>query len=215
MVKIPLFPLNMVLLPGLPVQLNIFEPRYHEMIDYCLDSDLPFGVVLIREGREVGDPPPEIYTRGTAAEIVSVEEHNTGNLNLTARGQQKFDIIEIDNSRSFMQAEVEMLPTDNDPSPALEKQRDRLHNLLEKYLRLNPDYNHNIDFSNFLSPLSFAALCTTAMHLPLNEKQHLLEINEDSIFISRVTELLEPEIKMVSSLAAQRKNNSMGPFSKN
>ena len=52
--KLPLFPLNMVLFPGLPISLHIFEERYRLMIARCIEQNGPFGVVLIREGREVG-----------------------------------------------------------------------------------------------------------------------------------------------------------------
>ena len=51
---LPLFPLNTVLFPGMMMPLNIFEPRYLEMIDYCMEKNSPFGVVLIRDGNEVG-----------------------------------------------------------------------------------------------------------------------------------------------------------------
>ena len=52
--KIPLFPLHTVLCPGIVVPLHIFEERYRAMTRRCLDTGEPFGVVLIREGREVG-----------------------------------------------------------------------------------------------------------------------------------------------------------------
>src|SRR5205823_6592971 len=51
--EVPLFPLNTVLFPGMPLPLHIFEPRYREMIGLCSDEDRPFGVVLIKEGLEV------------------------------------------------------------------------------------------------------------------------------------------------------------------
>ena len=52
--EMPLFPLNVVLFPGMALPLHIFEPRYREMINRCLDENLAFGVVLIKEGLEVG-----------------------------------------------------------------------------------------------------------------------------------------------------------------
>ena len=60
--EMPLFPLNVVLFPGMALPLHIFEPRYREMINRCLDENLAFGVVLIKEGPEVGGdalPPAE------------------------------------------------------------------------------------------------------------------------------------------------------------
>ena len=57
MFEIPLFPLNTVLFPGMPLSLHIFEERYKLMIKHCLDEECPFGVLLIREGKEVDGIP--------------------------------------------------------------------------------------------------------------------------------------------------------------
>ena len=57
---LPLFPLHAVLCPGVVLPLHIFEPRYREMVGRCLADDAPFGVVLIREGREVGPSVPAL-----------------------------------------------------------------------------------------------------------------------------------------------------------
>jgi uncharacterized protein len=64
--ELPLFPLQTVLFPGMPFVLHIFEQRYRQMIGECLRDDQPFGVVLIREGEEVGDPLVEPFTRSAA-----------------------------------------------------------------------------------------------------------------------------------------------------
>ena len=59
MIEIPLFPLDTVLFPGTPVNLDVFEPRYKSLIGQCLEHDEPFGVALIRSGREALGPLPE------------------------------------------------------------------------------------------------------------------------------------------------------------
>ena len=56
MITLPLFPLNTVLFPGIPVHLHIFEERYKEMISQCLEARVPFGVVLIKSGPEALGP---------------------------------------------------------------------------------------------------------------------------------------------------------------
>ena len=56
--KLPIFPLNMVLFPGAPIQLHIFEERYRLMIGRCLEQSSPFGVALIRSGSEVSPDDP-------------------------------------------------------------------------------------------------------------------------------------------------------------
>ena len=70
---LPLFPLNTVLFPRMTLPLRIFEPRYRQMLADCLDGDPIFGVVLIREGKEVGETamPHDV---GTTARIIAVQK---------------------------------------------------------------------------------------------------------------------------------------------
>ena len=75
-VEIPLFPLRTVLYPGGPLPLRIFEPRYLDMISRCLKNDAPFGVVLIREGSEIG--PATTYEIGTLAKIIDWYQGSDG-----------------------------------------------------------------------------------------------------------------------------------------
>ena len=76
-VLLPLFPLNLVLFPGMPLPLHILEERYRAMIGECRDTEQPFGVVLIKEGLEVGGPADPFMT-GTSARIVRVEDMDDG-----------------------------------------------------------------------------------------------------------------------------------------
>src|SRR6266516_6539957 len=90
--EIPLFPLNTVLFPGMPLPLHIFEPRYREMIGLCSTEDRPFGVVLIREGVEVGEPavPFEV---GTMARIIGVDRMPDGRMNIITVGTRRFRLL--------------------------------------------------------------------------------------------------------------------------
>ena len=78
---IPLFPLQVVVFPRTPLPLHIFEDRYRLMIRQCLAEDLPFGVVLIKRGQEVGDDA-EPYTVGTVARIIESTHLNNGAMNI-------------------------------------------------------------------------------------------------------------------------------------
>ena len=90
---LPLFPLHSVLFPGFAIQLHVFEERYKLMISRCIERGSPFGVVLIREGAEVGGPaaPHEI---GCVAEILAVKRLDEGRLELLAAGMRRFRVIE-------------------------------------------------------------------------------------------------------------------------
>jgi Lon protease-like protein len=94
MTELPLFPLNTVLLPGGLLTLQIFETRYLDMVARCLRGDNRFGVVAIREGREVGAATP--YEVGTTAEIVDWHrEQSKGLLVIVAEGRETFRIEEM------------------------------------------------------------------------------------------------------------------------
>jgi Lon protease-like protein len=89
--EIPLFPLNTVLFPGGPLPLRIFEPRYIDMVKYCMRSHAPFGVVLIRAGAEAG-AVTSAADIGTSARIVDFFQMPDGLLGITCVGKQKFRV---------------------------------------------------------------------------------------------------------------------------
>ena len=96
---LPLFPLDVVLFPGTPLPLHIFEPRYREMISECLDRKKSFGVVRAKE-----EGVAEI---GCTAEIITVaKKYPDGRLDIVTEGRDRFEVIQVNQERSFLQAEV-------------------------------------------------------------------------------------------------------------
>jgi len=89
--SIALFPLNIVLFPGGPLPLRIFETRYLDMVRSCMRGDQRFGVALIREGGEVG--PAETFDVGTMAKIIDFHQLSDGFLGLSCVGEQRFRIV--------------------------------------------------------------------------------------------------------------------------
>ena len=96
---LPLFPLDLVLLPGTPLPLHIFEPRYREMTAECLAEKKPFGVVRAKD--------EGIAEIGCTAEIVTVaKQYPDGRSDILARGGKRFEVIGVNQERAFLQAEV-------------------------------------------------------------------------------------------------------------
>jgi Lon protease-like protein len=94
---IPLFPLDVVLFPGTPLELHIFEPRYKEMIGECRAQNRQFGVI-----RAVEQVLAEV---GCMAEIVTVvKEYSDGRLDLVTEGRRRFELLGVNQERSFLQA---------------------------------------------------------------------------------------------------------------
>lgn len=90
--NVPLFPLNTVLFPGGPLPLRVFEPRYLDMISRCMKDNAPFGVLLIRDGQEVG--PATTHTVGTLATITDWYQGSDGLLGITAIGTDRFRLLD-------------------------------------------------------------------------------------------------------------------------
>jgi Lon protease-like protein len=93
--ELPLFPLHTVLCPGIALPLHIFEERYRELVRHCIETESPFGIVLIREGREVGDGPLAFAAVGTVAEIRQAGRYPDGRYDLLVVGTGRFAIEEV------------------------------------------------------------------------------------------------------------------------
>jgi Lon protease-like protein len=115
---IPLFPLGTVLFPGLLLPLNIFEPRYRQLVADL--QEMPeerrrFGVVAIRQGREVGPhTATALYDVGCTALVRRVEPQTDGRYHLVTTGARRFRITEVDDQTTpYLQATVEWLAEDS------------------------------------------------------------------------------------------------------
>jgi Lon protease-like protein len=104
--ELPLFPLHTVLFPYAQLQLHVFEDRYRELIRRCLQYDLPFGVVLIRSGQEVGGTA-EPYMVGTAVRIVSVHTYDDGKMDVRVLGERRFRVRKLDETQPYLVGWVE------------------------------------------------------------------------------------------------------------
>jgi Lon protease-like protein len=107
--RIPIFPLETVLFPGVALPLHVFEARYREMIGECLTEDKPFGVV-----RADGD---KMAIVGCTAQVVRVlERYPDGRMDILCEGRQRFEIEGLDESRTFLQADVDFFDDEGENS---------------------------------------------------------------------------------------------------
>ena len=106
--EIPLFPLHTVLCPGIVLPLHIFEDRYRALTRHCLDTGAPFGVVLIRDGREVGaDRSLALAGVGALVEIREAGRYPDGRYDLLAAATGRFAIDAVDPAREpYLVADV-------------------------------------------------------------------------------------------------------------
>jgi len=188
---LPLFPLELVLLPGTPLPLHIFEPRYKEMIRECISAEAPFGVVrAFEEG---------IAEVGCTAEIITVtKEYPDGRMDLICEGRKRFEVIEVNRDRSFLQAEVLIVP--DDPEAAAQEERVKAVQLHLEILSLAGAVQ---DLSAAdQNQLSF--YLAGSLPLDLDFKQKLLAMRSEAQRIQAVAAYLETILPQLKRAARAR-----------
>lgn len=131
---LPLFPLNVVLFPGMVLPLHIFEPRYRLMIRRCLEQGSLFGVVLVQPDSLQGEEHP--YQVGTLARIMTAERLDDGRFNLLTEGEKRFRILEERRDQPFLTAVVEAFGDAQSEPEALEKLQRKAADLFRRYIRV-------------------------------------------------------------------------------
>jgi Lon protease-like protein len=137
-----LFPLNTVLFPGAVLDVQVFEPRYRRLVEECREDGQAFGVCLIREGDEAGEPDVMPCEIGTTAEIAEVRPLEGGRYFLRSIGRRRFRIERIVDRRSYLLAEVSYL---DDGATSNEEDSKRLAGELRdafgQYMRLLVEFS--------------------------------------------------------------------------
>jgi uncharacterized protein len=109
-VEMPLFPLHSVLFPGIALPLHVFEQRYRDLVARCVEEAEPFGVVLIRDGSEVGGSPVTLAEVGTTALIREAGRYPDGRLDVMCVGGRRFRIARVVSAReAYLVGEVTLL----------------------------------------------------------------------------------------------------------
>jgi Lon protease-like protein len=201
--EIPLFPLDVVLFPGMALPLHIFEPRYREMTARCLDSDVPFGVVLAQCETE---PGREVSAHvGTMARISDYERLPDGRYNLLATGTERFEIVELRDSAPYQRGLVRPLrdvdaPNGHGPTSIVSRLAERAQAALETYLRqvlaLLGSGDCEIAIPGDPVELSFViGMCLTCEDC---EKQELLEARTVAERLEKGTAFLRAEAEALT-----------------
>src|SRR3954468_8837407 len=129
---LPLFPLNTVLFPRMPLPLYIFEPRYQEMMTRCIRDRIGFGVLLITDGGEVGDNA-ETVTVGTVARIVTVDEMDDGRMNMLTMGVVRFRLLKTYDHHPYKSGDIEAWEDEMGDLKVLPKLTKRVHKAYINY----------------------------------------------------------------------------------
>lgn len=197
---VPLFPLDTVLFPQMVLPLQIFEPRYLEMISECVRNHAPFGVVLIKEGQQVGEPATP-FTTGTLAKISEVLKLKDGRLLITTVGTERFRLLDYHTVKPYMTGDIETWPEEKTDvttdEPELVKQvQAKFKTYLQILSELARKRIEGLEVPNDPAGLSYV-IPNWLLQIELIEKQRLLEIGnyverlrEEDRLLQRETEFL-------------------------
>lgn len=193
METIPLFPLSTVLLPDGKMALQIFEPRYLDLISSCLKSNTGFGVVWLRQGSEVhrGDDVGEsrFAQIGTYALISDWDSLPNGLLGITIQGSKKFRLVSsYQRSDNLNMAEVEWIA--DEPQIAVPEKAEELKTLLLQLL----EHPHvvRLRLDNAINNASTLG-CLLTQLLPVEEavKFELLSLSDPLQRLQQLMDLLD------------------------
>jgi Lon protease-like protein len=168
-----------VLLPGVPLPLHIFEPRYKEMIKECLDQSRPFGIVRTHDEK--------MAAIGCTAEIINVlKTYPDGRMNILTEGKKRFEVLQVNQERSFLQADVFYLEDESAPAKTAELESAiRLHGEIMQLAGAQPEDIEKADAAQLAYRL--------AGSLPFDPdfQQALLEMNSEAERIPAIISFFE------------------------
>lgn len=201
--RLPLFPVEIVLFPGMPLPLHIFEPRYKVMIRRCRQDQQEFGVLLAAE--------KGVAEVGCTAEIVKVvKEYEDGRMDILTLGQSRFRLRETFQEQPYWEGRVDFLP-DQDDLPGDAAAAARLRESYEQVFRLLHGRAPEPLAEARAGGLSYRL--AAELPLPLEYKQQLLELVSEAERQQNLAEQLEawlPQLEQLDRTRKQARGNGRG-----
>lgn len=196
---LPLFPLHTVLFPGMTLPLNIFEPRYRQMLADCLKGDQVFGIALIKEGAEVGEPAVP-HPIGTTARILGVHKKSEELSHVVTVGEERFRLRQLVDGKPYLLGGVEPFPLAALDAPEVEPLIGQAGLLLAAYLKLlSQATGAEIRLQRLPDDLqTLAYLAAILLQVASPVKQRLLTIADLPSLLREEVALLRSENKALS-----------------
>lgn len=214
--EMPLFPLNTVLFPGMMLPLNIFEPRYKVMMRECMEGNKPFGVVLIKEGVEVGGKAIPHHV-GTSAYITQANPLPDGRIVIQTVGYQRFKIHEVRYDRPYLVGIIEECPVTGADHPEIPALVQQFIPRLKAYLSvLQQATDADLDINNIPEDgLALAFFAAITLPTPMEDKQTLLDIDDLGQLLKASKALLVRETYLLDYMIRQYNRTKDMIFSDN
>jgi len=200
--RIPLFPLNVVLLPGADLPLHIFEPRYRDMVKVCLEEKSEFGMLLAL--------PKGVARVGCTAEIKAVvQRYEDGRMDILTVGRAPFRVVELFPEDPLLKGQVDYLEDRETPSnPRIRRE------LVELF-----EACHTLLFDNYPKNLQgtdgedLSYLIAAALPMDLLWKQQILELRSEADRQERLVAYLRewaPHLQKKEALRQRAGGNGHG-----
>jgi len=202
--RIPLFPLNVVLLPGADLPLHIFEPRYREMVTRCLEEKSEFGVLLaLSKGVE---------HVGCTAEILEVvKRYADGRMDILTIGREPFRVVECFDENPLAEGQVDYLEDrESQVNPAVQRELIELYETC--HTLIFGDYPKNVG-TEHATPISFRIAATLPMDLLW--KQQILELRSELARQERLAGYLREWAPHLQKVGVMRKRAGGNGYSLN
>ena len=199
---LPLFPLHHAQFPMVPLELYIFEERYKVMINGCIERNEPFGVILIKDGAEVG-APAKPFEVGCTARILAVQREADGRMRLLAAGESRFRLLDyMEADLPYLIGKVETIEDDPESSENLGPLCAVLQNTFLRYLRVLAEQAGEtlpqLEMPDNAVLLAYY-VASIAVLTP-EAKQELLEMTDARQRIEAEISLLNEQISEIESL---------------
>lgn len=199
--SLPLFPLDLVLYPTEDLPLHIFEDRYKELVEYCLEHDVPFGVL-----RAEDDSWADVGTTARIQEIVT--QYEDGRLDISVEGVKRFQVRRIHDEKSYFTADVDLLEDDSESVDLELKER-----VITQHMKLLELAGRTVrpDLYEEVERLSYVLAQNAA--LDGHQKQDLLELRSENERIQYLIEHFQSLIPRVEEREdVHRRIRSNGHF---
>jgi uncharacterized protein len=205
---LPLFPLGTVLFPGMLLPLHIFEERYKELVRDLLEGPEPrrFGVIAIKKGRETGvEGVSSLYEVGCTATLRETEGNDDGGYEVVAVGTQRFRLDAVDESRAYLQGEVEFLAEDEGDSAAAGRAAHLVAGAFQAYLDvLTAQGLAQVNVPEVPEePVLLSYLVAASMIIDLPDRQALLAEPDSLSRLTAERAMLVHETTMLQTLTAR------------
>lgn len=218
MMDLPLFPLNTVLFPGMPLNLHIFEDRYKQMMNECIEKRQPFGVVLIANDQPDTTRRVKTALVGCTAQISQVQPLREGRMNISAIGRERFKILTLKHDKSYLYADAEEYPLLANITTKTVNNLRKLKDKLEVYLKILEQAGQ-LNFNGAMlpnDPTTLAYFASVLLQVDPKEKQPLLETSDLSTMIETLLVHYRKEVALLNVMLNPPENGDWtGVFSLN